>query len=164
MSVSNPTLHDMLPLGRAREIVQQKIDGGIICPCCGQLARKSKTPLDRSTAKMLTFMYQQHYTKGIEWLHSTDLHPISGNYTKPKFWGLIEEKSHDSEQRVVEGEVKASGYWRLTGKGKMFVEGKLCIQEKAILFNQQYFGFWGKNVFISDCLKRPFNYTELMEG
>lgn len=109
-------------------------------------------------------MYKKHEFGGQAWVHSSDLHPISGNYTKPKYWDLIEEMPRDMDPRVVEGVTKTSGNWRLTLRGKLFVEGKITIQEKAILFNKKCYGYTGKMATISDCLKKPFNYQELWEG
>ena len=147
-------ISDFHTVQQAKEYLQENIDTGVECPCCGQFAKIYKHRLNSQIAKTLIGMY----TLGDRSIHIlNELKPSNRMYSLARFWGLIEPT-----EVMVRGNKKASGYWKLTEKGKLFVEDKETIAEYVLLFNNKHYGFKGDEVDIKYCLGKKFNYQELM--
>lgn len=136
------------------EYINLNKEKGVKCPCCEQLAKEYKYKLNKGMAIVLINWYKT----GKEWVHPIkDLKTINGDYAKLRFWGLVEE-SYDRPEE----DKKATGYWRITQKGKEFVNNRLTVQEKARIYDNRFFGLIGKEINIKQALGNKFNYSELM--
>ena len=137
---------------------------GITCPCCNQRVQMYRRSITSAMACALILLSRRE-TKHGEWIHiekflkDIDKLPASicGDVPKLRFWGLIERKQGERD----DGSTRI-GCYRLTDKGRDFVNGKITCQKYAKIYNNTLFGFEGENYFIYDCLKNKFNYNELM--
>lgn len=127
------------------------------CPCCDRVARIYKRHLHSSVARQLIMLYRQNPDG---YVHVSDLIPDgqagAGDFTKAKYFGLIYEMPHEV------GKKKKSGYWKLSRKGRRFVEGIEEIPTYAIVYEDNVIGWDNDTVTIKDCLGKKFNYLELM--
>ena len=152
-------------LEEARRWVHDNLDFGVTCPCCDQLAKRYHRALNSGMARSLITMYKIHRRKGFEhWIHlATEMRSDRNSREEGKLasaWGLLEELN---EQREDGGR---AGYWRLTQKGKSFVENRTVVPKYAFFYNAEFTGFdrTAGTVNIKDCLRDKFNYSELMQG
>lgn len=134
-------------------------DGKKDCPCCGRHAQIYDRRLHHTAAKKLILLLQKGGDQ--TYVHTADLvergEVSIGDFTKAKYWRLIEEREPDSEVK------KTSGLWRLTAKGIEFVHGRLTIPRIAKIFDDRVIGFSEDHVTIQQCLDGGgFNYAELM--
>lgn len=60
---------------------------------------------------------------------------------------------------------KASGFWRITDKGKQFADGIIKVQSRILVYNNTFQGFSDKSelIGIKEALGNKFDYSELME-
>jgi hypothetical protein len=128
------------------------------CPCCGRYAKIYARTLHQNPAEKLVTLYTMG---GGDWFfHTSRLvkrgETSIGDFTKAKYWGLIEERQNDDVTK------KTSGYWRLTSKGIAFVEREISIPKHAYIFDDKVIGFSEERMFITDCFKKYFDYEELM--
>lgn len=152
----------METLSEAKAHVQQQLDKGVHCPCCGQYVKRYKRKLSAGMALILIYLHRQ--PKG-EWVQveklikETRSIPMSarGDYHKLRFWGLIEQQ--DSERSDGSDRV---GYWRITDKGRRFVEGEIRVAAHIYLKTGLFDGFSEETVTIRQALGKRFNYSELM--
>jgi hypothetical protein len=97
------------------------------------------------------------------WVHKKELPMLGGasgcgDFAKLSYWDLIEEKAkNDLDDK------KNSGWWRITDKGRLFVENKHLITEYVLIYDSRVVGFDGDQIRITDTLGDKFSYTELME-
>lgn len=147
-------------LGKVRQAVFNKAEKGQNCPCCGQLVKIYKRIIYSSMAYDLTFLYKlSKKNNNTEYFHVKDFckKTRGGDNAKMVFWGLIEELPNTDDAK------KNSGYWRITKKGKDFVENKISIQKAILCYNSEFLGFADDGyVNIKSCLGKKFNYSELM--
>ena len=104
---------------------------GCSCPICKRFCKKYGRRLNGGMACALTKVYA---TKKHDWVHfenfakNSDLpQPFRGDFTKLRWWGLIEKmigRREDGSSRV--------GYWRVTKKGADFVKNKFALWDKLI--------------------------------
>jgi len=144
-------------LQEARYMVQDQIKDGITCPCCEQYVRMYKCPIHKGMTKALILMYQ-HDPYGF--IHVEDHFTSIGVkvdrvHSKLQHWDMIEAKPNTNSKS------KYSGYWRITSKGRAFVESKLSIPRYVWLHNKKAYGFEGPNVTITDC-DQGFDYETMM--
>ena len=134
-------------------------EGGKHCPCCDQFVKVYKRSINKTMARQLIFSWR---TFGYEWFHAKDVvlgSASAGDYSKLKFWGLIEKKPHEEGYNGK----KSSGYWRVTHQGARFVLFKLTVQKYALVYNNRLLEFEGDQVNIVQCLEDRFEYNKLME-
>lgn len=154
-------------LSEAKDWLLRNLVAGRTCKCalCGQTAKVYKRHLHIALALFLIEMYRKTSSLPPEkrWVHiDRELivakdYCISREYSKLRFWGLLEpkEKGHDPER-------PGAGYWRLTIKGFAFVEGKIKVQSCAEVYNNKPIRLSGDMVSIEDALGKKFDYKELM--
>lgn len=128
------------------------------CPCCGRFAKIYRRTLHTSVALQLITLFKKggHH----KYIHVSELIPPgtsgSGDFTKAKYWGLIEEQEHTP------GKKKSSGYWALSDKGIAFVRGNWSIHKYALVYDDRVLGFDGEEINIRSCLGNEFDYSQMM--
>jgi hypothetical protein len=155
-----------VPVNDSREAVRDVLRNGteMHCPTCGQNVKLYDRALSLATGKVMVKLYEVN--QGREYV---DLGPIldtmkgtprQGGYgTLAHHWELIEAQPgerKDGSKRV--------GWWRLTDDGRAFVRSEITVLKKAQLYDNHLFGFVGKEITISDCLRTPFDFRDLMNG
>lgn len=130
------------------------------CPCCGRFAKIYKRKLYSSVAAQLIKLYRigglTNYVH-VAALVATGSSGV-GDFSKAAYWGLIEEKEHEPDDK------KTSGYWMLTMKGSAFVRRAIKIPNYVLVYDAKVLSFEGDEVSIQDCLGEHFSYTELMSA
>lgn len=134
------------------------------CETCGQFVRLYKRKILAQEAYRLIRLYKiSKHILGREYFHVSEFYKVaavtgSGDFAKLRYWGLIKEQLNDDETK------RTSGCWKITEKGRLFVEGKLSVNKYALVFDSAFFGFDGEQVGILTCLKKEFNYNDLMNS
>ncbi len=145
-------------LWEAQAEAEANIEHGSICMCCGQHVRQYRRKLSRPMAEALTILYKHG---GItDYVHGPAvLGKMRGEEARLSYWGLIEElkqKRPDGGRR---------GYWRVTPKGELFLEGHISVPEYALVYNAQFQGLHGDPIYIKDALQNgDFDLRALMGG
>jgi hypothetical protein len=150
----------------AKIFVQTNLRDGVNCPCCGQLAKLYRRPINATMALGLVLIYQ-HFKKNPShtWLHvaaylvkvKRDSTIAGGDVVKLRHWGLLERakgERADGSDRI--------GRYRITEIGKQFVEGRIAVPKYVYLFNQRLFRLSEEMTTIREALDDKFNYNELM--
>jgi hypothetical protein len=146
-------------LQEAKKELREGWEKGIECPCCTQLVRLWKHKLNSAIARTLISMYNISKGRNDEWVHIMNEIHITTMYGIAEFWGVIEPKDHQK----FEDDKRASGMWRLTEKGKKFVEGKILIPKYLFIFNNKVRRTSEETTSIKGCLGNKFSYSELMD-
>ncbi len=159
---------------KAQEMMQSRVRGaGVVCPCCKQVVRMLEKDLSPLMAYVLILMYR-HFEDTPDWLHvskylenmaavGNEVH--GGEWSKLKYWKLIEEhppvkKSVLSNKPVVD----MAGHYRITERGQKFVRCEIKVPSKILLYAGHFMGFGPKEVTIKDCLGKVYRYEDLMAG
>lgn len=149
-------------------MIRRQLDIGIDCPCCDQFCKRYERQIFSTIAIALISLYRlTRRFPDEEWFHVVRVYeearqfnvPIhGGELAKTAGWGLIDERNKDADDDTR----RTSGFWKLTEAGKLFVEGKSRVPKYAYSYNNVVEKFSDETVTISDCLKKRFNYSELM--
>lgn len=111
------------------------------CPHCSQKINLSRLIMGKKFARELMNLYHggqekyQHYEK---WKVGA-----SNNYSKLKYWGLIDEQPNNDPKRT------GSGHWRLTYSGVQFVQGEITIPKSIFIYNDTVVEIEGNTARIS---------------
>ena len=128
------------------------------CPHCNTVVRTYRRKFPKGDIKSLVQL-RRAALRGDGWTHIKDLQGKSGggDFAKYRYWGLITEKELGTEDK------RSSGYWKLTGVGKDFVEGATTVHSHVILKNGEALSFDGKQLTMKNlCHASGFSYDELM--
>lgn len=144
------------------EIPYSKYDKskGFTCDCCGSFVKQYRRKLNSSMSLVLLLLYKSGKREFIHienWLKEIGRPELRADFAKLRFWDLLEKKLEDRADGS-----NRNGYYRLTGRGIMYVENKLTVKEKVVVYNNTPNGFEGKEIGISESLGSKFNYAELM--
>lgn len=130
------------------------------CPCCGRYAQLYKRRLHTSICLQLVKLYKLGGAD--QYVHASKLIPRgvtgTGDFTKAKYWSLIEEFSDPANTG------KSSGLWALTSVGVEFVRNEIGVAEWALVYDDKVLRYEGNPITISEAVKNKFNYEELMEA
>jgi len=152
-------------LNEARRWLRERLrqPGAVACPCCEQIAKVYKRPLNGA---MATFLIRAYRVNGQEFFHVPTFNGedrvtqramgVSGYYSMLRYWGFIEE---EPTRRPDGGR---AGWWRVTDAGAAFVRMETSVQKYILLYDSRLLGFEGEEVMLPDVLGRRFNYNELM--
>jgi hypothetical protein len=141
---------------------EKDLSKGYICECCGQFVKAYTRKLNVSMALVLILMFRSGktgYWHIEKWLKEIGKPELRADYHKLRFWGLIEAKSGEREDGS-----KRNGYYKITGRGIAFADGKITVQESVVIFNNKFRNFEGEEIDIRMALRNKFNYDELMSN
>lgn len=145
------------PLADVRTWLQDRLEQGVPCPCCDQLAKVYRRRVNSGMARGLIRFFQRHRT---DWGHQPSvpgLARLGGEWARLTYWGLIEEAG---EKRDDGGR---AGWWRITEAGEAYLRGAQ-LPRYAHIYNGRCLNVDGEGVTISDALGAPFDLAALLEG
>jgi hypothetical protein len=157
---------DIITIEKAKEFMRKHLRQGVECPCCKRLTMMYRRALSSVGCRMLIRLYlldKRNNHDGDAYYHVSVLQSTdstgTNDFSKLAYWGLIQERSNDNKSK------RTSGYWRITGKGKNFVEGHSSLPSHVYIYNTQSFGFDDSEYWnIKRALGKKFNYEELMNS
>lgn len=164
-------------LWEVQEWLLERLDDGVVCPCCKQYAQVYKRRLNAAMAYVLVLIEKWHADQDLpvgktEWLHvpshiakEAAANPgraaaVRGDWAKLKHWDLIEEQPSqrgDGSRRV--------GYYRITQRGIDFVRGVISVQAYIWIYNEvRLERTVTERITIREAMGVKFNYQDLMAG
>lgn len=150
----------MITLKEAKKWLRDNFDKGCKCPACGQHVQLYKRKLNSGMALVLIRLYKEYPDDWVpvkEWLRIKK-YKNNHDWTMLKYWELIEEKKNDDPKK------KSNGYWRITNKGKNFVNFVITVPTHIHIYNKKFRGYSEEHTNIKNALKNHFDYEELMKG
>lgn len=146
-----------------RADLRRELEDGTTCPVCGQHAQIYRRKINSGMAKSLIAMYRtQDWLPdgGTDFMHvPTVIGAQSREEGKLAYWHLV------AEEAVQRPDGGRAGYWRLTPRGRRFVEGQISVPKYAEIYNGKVVGMDSSEmVTIRDALGTKFDYSELMAG
>jgi hypothetical protein len=132
-------------------------DKGGHCPVCDRWGKIYPRNINKTMCSSLIWLaHFPHGTwvdvpmTGPKWLVRSNQLPTL------RWWNLVERKSNDEETRS-----KFSGMWRVTSRGRDFLDRKITIPKKVFTYNGEPVGFSVEQVTIDDCAG-DFVYSDVM--
>jgi hypothetical protein len=157
----------MVDLKDARDLFFKEIEtpAGTTCPCCDRYAKLYKRKLNTGMVRTLVWLYMRNAKFGAyAWIDVPRTAPRrtlnSAETGKLAHWGLAENKPNEDDPSK-----KHTGFWRITRRGRRFVQGRIRIPSHVYLYDNERWGMTTETkVNIEDALGEPFDYQELMEA
>jgi hypothetical protein len=149
-----------MTLEEAKAWVEANRDEGVNCPCCGQLCKNYKRPLNAPMARSLIWLVRRSLPKAEGWVDLRTEAPLfvqqSRELAKLAHWELIEEKAVESARGA-----RTSGIWRPTERGVRFAKGEIALASHVVLYDNNILEFSEKPTTIRDSLGKRFSFDEL---
>lgn len=142
---------------QARALLMGERFEGVICPCCDQYARVYRRRLNVPMVRALMRMYVAAGTR--EYVHTpTLLGGRRGEEARLSYWQLTKE----SDGTRTDGGRR--GWWRVTERGELFLNGEITVPSHALVYNGQCLRLDGEPISVRDALGHDFNLRELLNG
>ena len=142
-------------LAAAQDLVLQKREKGVDCPCCGQYVKVYKRKLNVNMVNFLASLVKTYqYTQ--DWVSYRKCKFRGRDYSYLTCWGLA------FTGRDVSGKRRTTGLWKPTQKGIDFVQGTIKVPTHVFLLDNEVQGFSSSLTFLSDV--DGFNFHELMKA
>jgi len=163
---------------KIRDIMWQKAFAGrtdLRCPIDGTRIMVYDYHLRSGHTKILGLLYVEHLRNGFErfvevssWVNNKEEYDIKGtvnNWTMVRHWDLVETRVLTEEEAGEKKKPTSSGLWRLSEKGRLFVEEKISVESNALVFLNRLVRLKGDPITFRQALKAEnFNWTRLMRG
>lgn len=154
----------MKTIVEAKEHLRESWKEGTDCPCCGQHVQLYDYKLFATSAFALMKLYSLSEERPDIYFHISEYaeaskgSPRAPHFAELRFWGLISKQENSDPTK------KSSGYWCITQKGREFVEGKILLPSRILVYNNKFQGFSDKasSIPIQEALGNKFDYAELM--
>jgi len=139
---------------------------GCHCPLCGKAWQKQVRPMNATALKALLLFYYKvkerparNYYHWWRTIYPNPEHGLTmgGDFAKLRHWGLIEPKPADSPG-------KSDGFYRITDRGRKFINGEIALPGNVIIWRGQMEGVEGKPIYVWDALGGRTDWRELMKG
>lgn len=113
-------------LAEARAALREVLREGAICPCCDRVAKIYRRSISGAMLADLVTLAQREMEEPSSWVKIGvgGFRPESGDYSKLRWWGLIEQKPE-----VREDGSNRCGLWRITDLGIQFVRGQTFVRK-----------------------------------
>ncbi len=134
---------------------------GYKCECCDQWVQLYSRHFNSNMAIALIFLYR-HREKGFIHLENTMIaagYKRCGDASYLVHYSLIESMQENRSDGS-----KRNGHYKITGRGIMFCELSLKVQERFLMFNNKCKGFEGEEIDIIKALGTKFSYEKLMSA
>jgi len=155
----------METLQEGKEYLRNNFEKGTECPCCGQYVRLYKYAFHSGMSRCLILINQatSPHKNPDGWIHVEDYFvsigvKMKGYHGKLKYYDMIEQLPNDDTSKA------KSGIWRITQKGKDFVNNKILVPKRVHLYNDRVDGWSDEQIDIVTSLGKHFNYNELMNA
>jgi hypothetical protein len=149
-------------LEEIKKWLQERLENGVDCPCCGQFAKIYKRKLNSSMARGLIVLVKLNRRDPIHIPSVFTEYRVcaSNDGALLRHWNLIEEVPgvrDDGSARV--------GYYLVTDLGRKFVAGKVRVPAYAYIYNSKLLHLDDEEtVNIREALGERFHYEELMNA
>jgi hypothetical protein len=150
----------MSTIAEARIAMNEGLDKGTTCPCCERYIKRYRRKLN---AGMAIFLVQLYRLSGDQspWVHALDVYRLNnrrlqGDYGKLRFWQLIELHPNNDPNKT------SSGMYRLTAKGRDFVEKRCEVPAHAFVLNNECEKFSDQMISIEGALGTKFDLLDLL--
>jgi hypothetical protein len=140
---------------------------GIICPCCDQLSKVYRRPLNSAMARGLVSLIDVYLENGgSDWVNVHELDLIQGrrgggDFAKLRFFGLIKEKPKPRES---DPDQRSSGFWKPTKKGYRFIRRRLSVPRAVFLYDDVPIRYDKRKITIEQALGKKYRYSEIMRA
>lgn len=133
------------------------------CPVCDRWGKIYKRPISVSMVKGFMWL-ALHLGDSPDFVGVPDTAPEwmkrTYAFANLRYWGLLERKALGEDEE----DKGTSGLWRLTDKGKQWLNRQIAVPKAAWIYNNRVLQFVQPDVFIDEPLKGKFSYSELMAG
>lgn len=156
-------LTDNSTLKEASDWLVDHVETGAECPCCRRFAKIYLRPINSGMALAILTMFR---AEGLRPVHTpTVLRGVgaaSRNETMLRYWQLLEQAI----------EVNQVGWWRVTSKGKDWIEGRISVPRYARVWEHELlnlqetrrYGESGKLVSFEEAFGSQFDLDELLSA
>lgn len=132
---------------------------GYTCECCGQYVKMYRRSFNSNMAVCLLLLYKFNM-RG--WVKVEDFlikngQKRCGDFSYLVHYGFLEKQIANREDGS-----SRNGYYKMTGRGMMFCEGKINAHKHFLMLNGKFMGFEGDEIDIKQALGKKFNFDELM--
>jgi len=147
-------------LREAKAFLKEYWKDGVACPCCGQHVQLYNYKLFATSAHALIVLSKlgDEYHHISKYAEAGEGRIRAPHFAELRFWGMIEKKPNNDSTK------KASGFWRITDKGREFVAGEIEVPSRILIFNNKFQGYAenSENINIRQALDNRFDYADLM--
>jgi len=151
-------------LAQARKDYSETLREGGDCPCCDRYGKIYRRKFTSAMARFMISMYRINQETPGQWVHALNdvayKLGIGGDYGKTALWRLIEKRPGGKDDGNPDG-----GQYRITEKGRSFVEGRLRIEKYKFVYHDRVMQVEQgppEELSIREALGAAFDFNELM--
>ena len=124
-------LMNMKTILEVKDHLRKHYESGTNCPACGQLVKAYKRKLNSNMCRALAIIYSRTKSAGI-YIH------VQNEFTLLGLRATAMDYTYLEKWKFIEANPDKSGHWRVTDKGKAFVEGFKPVKVKVAVVRSSF--------------------------
>ena len=140
----------------AKDHLRKHYESGTSCPACGQLVKAYKRKLNANMCRALAIIYTRTKENSI-YIH------VQNEFTTLGLRATAMDYTYLEKWKFIEVDPTKSGHWRVTNKGKAFVEDTIVVPSYCLVYAGNVYEWSTEQVNMTEALTSRFKLSEVMD-
>ena len=140
----------------AKDHLRNNYESGTSCPACGQLVKAYKRKLNANMCRALAIIYARTNESGI-YIH------VQNEFTTLGLRATAMDYTYLEKWKFIEVNPDKSGHWRVTDKGRAFVEDTLVVPSYCLVYAGNVYEWSTDTVNMTEALTTRFKLSEVLD-
>ena len=140
----------------AKDHLRKNYESGTSCPVCSQLVNAYKRKLNANMCRALAIIYARTNTNNI-YIH------VQNEFTTLGLRATAMDYTYLEKWKFIEVNPDKSGHWRVTDKGRAFVEDTLVVAAYCLVYAGNVYQWSTDTVNMTEALTTRFKLSEVMD-
>ena len=138
----------------AKDHLRKNYESGTSCPCCGQLVKAYKRKLNANMCRALAIIYTRTE-------HGIYIH-VQNEFTTLGLRATAMDYTYLEKWKFIEVNPDQSGHWRITNKGKAFVEDTVVVPAYCLVYGGTVYEWATDYVNMTEALTTRFKLEDVL--
>jgi len=140
----------------AKDHLRNNYESGTSCPACGQLVKAYKRKLNANMCRALAIIYARTNESSI-YIH------VQNEFTTLGLRATAMDYTYLEKWKFIEVNPDKSGHWRVTDKGRAFVEDTLVVPSYCLVYAGNVYEWSTDTVNMTEALTTRFKLSEVLD-
>ena len=140
----------------AKNHLRENYESGTSCPVCSQLVKAYKRKLNANMCRALAIIYARTNENSI-YIH------VQNEFTLLGLRATAMDYTYLEKWKFIEVNPDQSGHWRVTDKGKAFVEDTLVVPAYCLVYAGNVYKWSTNTVNMTEALTTRFKLEDVLD-
>tara|TARA_B100001094_G_C18165974_1_gene792078 strand:+ start:1099 stop:1575 length:477 start_codon:yes stop_codon:yes gene_type:complete len=147
---------NMKTILEVKDHLRKHYESGTDCPACGQLVKAYKRKLNSNMCRALAIIYSRTKGAGM-YIH------VQNEFTLLGLRATAMDYTYLEKWKFIESNPDKNGHWRVTDKGKAFVEDTIVVPAYCLVYAGSVYEWSTDTVNMTEALTTRFKLEDVLD-